>query len=82
MKYGQEVNKVEVNKDVYAEQFSGPEDIETNYMVNICGEVVIEGEDPLLISTELRGMIDQLDKWERFFRKKAEFVSKSKRVAL
>lgn len=63
MEYDKERNGVEVVRDHYSEHFSPT--VKINYMVNINGMCVVEGENTKDLSKELEGMSEQLLKWSR-----------------
>lgn len=65
MKYNKENKGVSCIRDFYGEHFSS--EVNTNYMLQIHGEVIAENEDLNELVDEITGYADQLNKWAMHF---------------
>jgi len=70
MKYGVEVDRVELNKDCYAEHFAEPGDLKYNYQVFIDGDCIDEDSDKIAMAKRLRKLADRLVKIANFLDRK------------
>jgi hypothetical protein len=61
---------VELDRDVYAEQFADPGDIITNYKVSLSGDVILESEDRLELARDLVAIAKRFEMIAKFLRRK------------
>lgn len=76
MKYGQEKDGLGLSKDVFAEQFADPGDIQTNYMLTFHGDVLLEDESASNLASDIYKMIDRLHTIRNFLLRKNALKSK------
>jgi hypothetical protein len=71
MRYGYVDKKtgISLDKDVYAEHFAEPDDIKTNYMIKLYGDVILEGEDSKALSRDIMNVIERLHMVADFLRR-------------
>ena len=61
---------ISLSRDVYAEHFAESGDIKTNYMVQLYGDTILEGEDAQELADQLMKINDRLYKIADFLRRK------------
>lgn len=59
-----------LSKNVYAEHFADVGDIKTNYMVQLYGDTILEGEDPVKMADQIMKITDRLYMIADFLRRK------------
>ena len=69
MKYGHEIDRVELIRDCYAEQFAEPGDLKYNFIVKLYGSTIIEEHSPQKLGKELKRIAKRLDSIANFLLK-------------